>query len=102
MLRGLQISIHAPREGSDPEGCHWGQLYQISIHAPREGSDPGCLDRSGLQRVFQSTLPVRGATVARGLQKSLPRISIHAPREGSDLQRGQFFREELYFNPRSP
>ena len=57
------ISIHAPREGSD-------QVYfmdskresAISIHAPREGSDarlggdviPGSL--------FQSTLPVRGAT----------------------------------------
>ena len=34
-----EISIHAPREGSD-RGCLRGpQPAQISIHAPREGSD---------------------------------------------------------------
>ena len=29
-------------------------------------------------------------------------ISIHAPRGGSDYLRGEFFFENLYFNPRSP
>ena len=34
------ISIHAPREGSDPEGPgNGGEPAQISIHAPRGGSD---------------------------------------------------------------
>ena len=36
----VQISIHAPREGSD--GKHTGAFdggAKISIHAPREGSD---------------------------------------------------------------
>ena len=33
------ISIHAPREGSDPlDAWHYADYY-ISIHAPREGSD---------------------------------------------------------------
>ena len=36
---GLEISIHAPREGSDLLGRLCRQLAQISIHAPREGSD---------------------------------------------------------------
>ena len=57
------ISIHAPREGSDPLGHHvLPVVLAISIHAPREGSDG---------RVFRPGRPHRG-------------ISIHAPREGSD------------------
>ena len=78
------ISIHAPREGSDPGGRRsprrWKYFYPrsprgerrqeraaggsrqgISIHAPREGSDH-----------------------RPSLQCSAPPISIHAPREGSD------------------
>ena len=34
--------------------------------------------------LFQSTLPVGGATVARYVDKKAVRISIHAPRGGSD------------------
>ena len=58
---------------------------EISIHAPREGSDSA----SDFERVsdilFQSTLPVRGATGHGCVQNPGRRhISIHAPREGSD------------------
>ena len=37
---GKDISIHAPREGSDLS--HVSHVWDdgISIHAPREGSDP--------------------------------------------------------------
>ena len=35
--------------------------------------------------VFQSTLPVGGATENSGLKAMRPSISIHAPRGGSDL-----------------
>ena len=61
-LCNLTISIHAPREGSDESiGETLGQL-RISIHAPREGSD-GCARCKVLERAgFQSTLPARGAT----------------------------------------
>ena len=39
-LAGDTISIHAPREGSDPGiPGRWTQADSISIHAPREGSD---------------------------------------------------------------
>ena len=38
-LRGLGISIHAPREGSDCHENTAGKWQAISIHAPREGSD---------------------------------------------------------------
>mgnify|MGYP001863194225 CR=1 FL=1 len=33
------ISIHAPREGSDAVGAQTLLSMVISIHAPREGSD---------------------------------------------------------------
>ncbi len=56
----------------------------ISIHAPRGGSDD-ILELVDLDRiVFQSTLPVGGAT---DVFEPLPipkAISIHAPRGGSD------------------
>ena len=59
------ISIHAPREGSDQV---WSrvlvQSIVISIHAPREGSD--LAERCSSTRAFSflSTLPARGATQA--------------------------------------
>ena len=63
MAGGTAISIHAPRAGSDDVP----QIIDIdgggiSIHAPRAGSDAIAVDLSMLFRVFQSTLPVRGAT----------------------------------------
>ena len=36
---------------------------------------------------FQSTRPVKGATVARGVHAVHQEVSIHAPREGRDLRR---------------
>ena len=59
----LDISIHAPREGSDLR--HPDELVQpdsISIHAPREGSDGLQRDIFDARLAFQSTLPARGAT----------------------------------------
>ncbi len=83
--RHRMISIHAPRTGSDfPRGC-FCRHRMISIHAPRTGSDK-CLDDSCIQRrAFQSTLPARGATQQNYKIHLLVSISIHAPRTGSDL-----------------
>ena len=97
-----QISIHAPRTGSDAELAFVAQLGKISIHAPRTGSD-----------LTYSTSP------------AIRKISIHAPRTGSDTAsllatdgvitfqstlpaRGAtklvavFARDREDFNPRSP
>ena len=80
-----RISIHAPREGSDPplrigqsttahfnprspRGerplllVHLCYLLKISIHAPREGSDERQENCPCWVTEFQSTLPARGAT----------------------------------------
>ena len=56
-----QISIHAPREGSDQRRGFSTFITAISIHAPREGSDAA---KERMSYIFD--------------------ISIHAPREGSD------------------
>ena len=79
-----RISIHAPRGGATEKGIPPVFGYQISIHAPRGGSDgiplviisvfPHFNPRSPWRErrnrcpiqveevVFQSTLPVEGAT----------------------------------------
>ena len=76
----MNISIHAPRVGSDQLAIITIKLLFISIHAPRVGSDQGCF-LGGLDAgAFQSTLPVWGAT-----------CWVCARRCGSS-----------YFNPRSP
>ena len=78
------ISIHAPRVGSDSRSGFCAFLTKISIHAPRVGSDCAayrcggcnkyfnprspCGERhiyaivSAIGGIFQSTLPVWGAT----------------------------------------
>ena len=59
----LNISIHAPRAGSDALGQGLGRgISSISIHAPRAGSD------------YQTQWGFCNLTS----------ISIHAPRAGSD------------------
>ena len=73
------ISIHAPREGSDPLFRRVNRLGFISIHAPREGSD-----------------------YYAELLKSAIAISIHAPREGSDRPLDAYISHHHDFNPRSP
>ena len=79
------ISIHAPRTGSDilipnlctkpiyfnPRSPHGERpateaklqpWLDISIHAPRTGSDERRIDGFNCRDAFQSTLPARGAT----------------------------------------
>ena len=75
-----EISIHAPRTGSDDAHRLHRLLDGISIHAPRTGSDqPSCRPR-----------------------RSWHSISIHAPRTGSDKWTAFMSPPRGYFNPRSP
>ena len=79
------------------------RAHLISIHAPREGSDPDELGAYDRWELFQSTLPVRGATFGNFAQVLVPvLISIHAPREGSDVSRDITVGSLAHFNPRSP
>ena len=98
----IVISIHAPLAGSDASTMETVRHFPISIHAPLAGSDYSqgagrlqsdnfnprspCGERQDSQVVppsivgFQSTLPLRGATIAVRL----------------------ICRYLIYFNPRSP
>ena len=75
-----EISIHAPLTGSDADIALTGSFFIISIHAPLTGSDLAFLLIFHLLTKFQSTLPLRGATLQTN--KKIP-INID-------------------FNPRSP
>ena len=106
--RGIVISIHAPRTGSDEEERQARIDAEISIHAPRTGSDARLAWSSSTSRnfnprsphgerpvtgtanttsnKFQSTLPARGATFPGSVAHIPYNISIHAPRTGSDTR----------------
>ena len=142
------ISIHPPRGGRDccgllccctathfnppsPQGEGLSVVESlparliVSIHPPREGRDRLRLGSIRCQRIFQSTLPVRGGTASKNPQKpaeptfqsTLParggtggfllsivvfEISIHPPRKGRDLGYAAALPHLPDFNPPSP
>jgi len=61
-----------------------GIISEISIHAPNEGSDTFKQSQEKSKSKFQSTLPMKGATIYLMLVLIICLISIHAPNEGSD------------------
>ena len=77
-------------------------MSSISIHAAREGGDVQAQKKRHSEPSFQSTPPVKAATVKQALQLSTMPISIHAAREGGDLA---YISPKIYikyFNPRRP
>ena len=58
--------------------------------------------RAVMWHLFQSTLPLRGATEVLAALRSQHVISIHAPLTGSDSKAGRNSRSYINFNPRSP
>ena len=103
-IRKLEISIHAPRAGSDGHiAFNAAHVVGISIHAPRAGSDGFAPAKKRYADIFQSTLPVRGATDGQKKRVCGNPISIHAPRAGSDsFTTAGHSAEDANFNPRSP
>ena len=103
-----------------------GQRYYISIHAPLAGCDAGVRGDARYPMRFQSTHPLRGATLLDvSILVLLIEISIHAPLAGCDSTtrgvscadrpfqsthplRGATFgyrrqsQSPSYFNPRTP
>ena len=119
------ISIHAPRAGCDAgRRGHLTSRASISIHAPRARCDNVRSVQGGWLPVFQSTHPVRGATMDKAAaagnnefqstrpvwgatmctsrRRSSATISIHAPRVGRDNCICVDIRVSLHFNPRAP
>ena len=85
-MEALYISIHAPRVGSDRtihDGLRNAELFQSTL--PVWGATWTPLSYRAMRSRFQSTLPVWGATMPRRVFTDSSRISIHAPRVGSDV-----------------
>ena len=82
------ISIHAPRVGSDRKEA-WNNFISTRNFNPRSpcGERPAIQKEAERWKVFQSTLPVWGATIYDILGNVFSHISIHAPRVGSDQNR---------------
>ncbi len=77
------ISIHAPRTGSDLRSAGRRPLLDLfSIHAPRTGSDSVILNEVGQILIFNPRSPHGGATECLVLRLDFVGISIHAPRTG--------------------
>ena len=122
----LIISIHAPHTGRDRTAQRLRVLRGgISIHAPHTGRDALAAGDSAKVFAFQSTRPIRGATLTpRCTRVRFYSISIHAPHTGRDLlgepvqyvSRGfqstrpirgatpafEILSRHRYFNPRAP
>ena len=118
------ISIHAPRAGSDCKNdtafyrrnyfnprspCGERQQRQACLHQfyyfnPRSpcGERRKSAYSLRISSKFQSTLPVRGATISTVEYFASQTISIHAPRAGSDNTVFRFLPVATNFNPRSP
>ena len=119
------ISIHAPRAGCDGGVSPRRPRRKISIHAPRAGCDLRQWALRWSSSIFQSTHPVRGATLPRPppwwcCRNFNPRtpcgvrpadhtvgvgradISIHAPRAGCDASRSCVPAEDLEFQSTHP
>ena len=62
----IVISIHAAREGGDVGGIAVVGGVAISIHAAREGGDAARAHSAHAGRPFQSTPPVKAATLCSG------------------------------------
>ena len=96
------ISIHAPRVGSDPPD--WVTCCMGNHFNPRSPCGERLLIALEplLPKLFQSTLPVWGATLLLVGRRAGCGISIHAPRVGSDTRPQSCVGGTPYFNPRSP
>ena len=75
---------------------------EISIHAPREGSDYGGCGTHSDTTNFNPRSPRGERRAQDGVLDQLHIISIHAPREGSDGRGDRGSVQRGYFNPRSP
>ena len=91
-----------PARGATCGHGKYCRTEQISIHAPRTGSDKSTRPRCTAHRAFQSTLPARGATLHNTPTPPAGDISIHAPRTGSDIGVGNHTARTLRFQSTLP
>ena len=81
-----EISIHAPHTGRDMLrswlACIWRRFQSTR---PIRGATITRISYLSHLKIFQSTRPIRGATYDRAGPRNLNNISIHAPHAGRDI-----------------
>ena len=97
------ISIHAPHTGRDHIAVSaGGALHRISIHAPHTGRDAKKLRQEPEKDRFQSTRPIRGATVSAEQTEYNSLFQSTRPIRGATSVRISEVSQPFYFNPRAP
>ena len=95
------ISIHAPHAGSDGTGSSRG-AGPANFNPRSPCGERRLVIIPGVVLVrFQSTLPMRGATVTNLGDAAKAKISIHAPHAGSDQLR-EFYRRRRRISIHAP
>ena len=79
----------------------WVRRFQFQSTLPVKGATMPRTTADLIEK-FQSTLPVKGATCAAWRCAIALCVSIHAPREGSDNLDPTHTHAPSRFNPRSP
>ena len=101
----------APRQNFNPRSPCGERRYRAKVTVgkdifqstlPVRGATRRCTKKQCIASKFQSTLPVRGATMDRRGAACISGISIHAPRAGSDMPDIRKTHRYDDFNPRSP
>ena len=105
LFRGIIMMYFNPRSPCGerpPEYSQDSPNREFQSTLPMRGAT--VMRRCFYERIkFQSTLPMRGATVNRNHDKIPDKmISIHAPHAGSDNSKTKRCRSVSNFNPRSP
>ena len=100
----LTISIHAPLAGCDVRRTLCLYLKDSPFQSTHPLRGATVLLRISIlpKRLFQSTHPLRGATIKGKAGGKARIISIHAPLAGRDLTMAKFRLSTGHFNPRAP
>ena len=101
--RRYDISIHAPHTGRDSGGIPiQGYLPHISIHAPHTGRDYSGFLSLACDAIFQSTRPIRGATLSAHSFRAATIFQSTRPIRGATGSTGTCTWRSANFNPRAP
>ena len=77
------VSIHAPLARCDVWIVQGGQGAGVSIHAPLARCDMGVAVENVMDTMFQSTHPLRGATVTTPVTTTVPMFQSTHPLRGA-------------------
>ena len=100
---GGNISIHAPRAGRDSASMtHFFASPLFQSTRPMRGATVGPGDIPAIEKPFQSTHPMRGATSNTPTPPIDHGISIHAPHAGRDEESVAMSRDKAIFQSTRP